>query len=60
MARETTTNIRSSTDEKHEWAEAAVQAGHTWKLHGEPRGNISKWLRELANNEAARLKRHTP
>lgn len=56
-ARETTTNIRASQEEKQAWAEAAVESGHVWRLHGEPRGNVSKWLRELGNREVARMKR---
>ena len=56
-ARETTTNIRSSHTEKETWAEAALEAGHSWRLNGEPRGNVSKWLRELGNREVKRMKR---
>lgn len=56
-ARETTTNVRTTNEEKQAWAEAAVEAGHVWRLGGEPRGNVSKWLRELGNREVARMKR---
>lgn len=56
-AKETTTNIRSAESEKQEWAECAVEDGMVWHLNGEPRGNVSKWLRTLANKEVARRKR---
>lgn len=56
-ARETTTNIRSSATEKEAWNEAALEAGHSWNSNGEPRGNVSKWLRELGNREVKRKKR---
>ena len=56
-AKTTTQNLRASDDEKQAWAECAVEDGIVWHLHGEPRGNVSKWLRSLANKEVYRRKR---
>lgn len=56
-ARETTTNIRSSHAEKEEWNQAALDAGFFWVQDGEPRGNISKWLRYLGNREVKRKRK---
>jgi hypothetical protein len=56
-ARETTQNVRASEAEKAEWAECAVADGFVWHKDGEPRGNVSRWLRELGNREVGRRKR---
>lgn len=56
-ARETTTNIRASAEEKQAWAEAAAEAGYVWHQGESIRGNVSKWLRELGNREVKRRKR---
>ena len=44
-ARETTTNVRSSLEEKETWRQYA------------PGGNLSKWFRRLAEAEIERQKR---
>jgi len=53
-ARGTTANIKCSPEEKRAWSQAALDAGFTWNQDGEPRGNISKWLRHLASRETNR------
>ena len=58
-ARETTTNIRSNHTEKHMWAAAALTAGYTRTVQGNTVGNVSQWLRDLANREAKRTTRRT-
>lgn len=44
MARETTTNVRASHEEKN-----------LWKQHA-PGGNLSKWIRSLIAREIERTK----
>jgi len=42
MAKTTTQNVRCTSEEKANWKQIA------------PSGNVSKWLRELANREVAK------
>lgn len=52
--RTTTQNMRITNDEKHAWNQAAIQAGYTRTEKGQTVGNVSRWLRELGNQAAAK------
>jgi len=53
-ARETTTNIRASLQEKEAWEPLARAAGFIRHQAGVEVGNVSAWLRHLGNREVER------